>query len=577
MSDSGLLIEHYAGFRERFLDYETLTSQLHAWASAFPHVIRLSSIGQSNEGRELWLLTLGADPDRARPAVWVDGNMHASELCGSSAALAIAEDVIRLHVETGQELHGLPPHMIQRLRDVLFYIVPRISPDGAETVLTSGRYVRSVTRDERGDRSHARWVAEDVNHDGLVLTMRQRDPAGEFIESATVPGWMLPRAIEDSGPFYKIYPEGVIENFDGVSIPEPHFLSDNPTDLNRNFPFSWMPEYEQDGAGEFPLSEPESRAVAAASTKLPHLFAWLNFHTFGGVFIRPLGDKPDSEMDQQDLALFKQIGVWATQYTGYPMVSGFEEFTYQPNKPLHGDMVDYAYHQRGCIAYVCELWDLFQQVGLTAKKPFIDTYMHLHRDDLVRIARWDTTENRGRALSAWRPFEHPQIGTVEIGGLDPRVGIWNPPSEKIAEICTGQSAAFLRVAGLAPDIRVSVDQASLGGALTRIDVTIENHGYLPTYILHSARKLDWNEPLVAQCDTEGCTLDVGAQSRCQVGHLDGWGRGLFHDRAAFHYQRSRGNSYRRQLSWLIRGQGTVTLRVGSPRVGWVTRQIAVAF
>jgi hypothetical protein len=285
--------------------------------------------------------------------------------------------------------------MIQRLRDVLFYIVPRISPDGAETVLTSGRYVRSVTRDERGDRSHARWVAEDVNHDGLVLTMRQRDPAGEFIESATVPGWMLPRAIEDSGPFYKIYPEGVIENFDGVSIPEPHFLSDNPTDLNRNFPFSWMPEYEQDGAGEFPLSEPESRAVAAASTKLPHLFAWLNFHTFGGVFIRPLGDKPDSEMDQQDLALFKQIGVWATQYTGYPMVSGFEEFTYQPNKPLHGDMVDYAYHQRGCIAYVCELWDLFQQVGLTAKKPFIDTYMHLHRDDLVRIARWDTTENRG--------------------------------------------------------------------------------------------------------------------------------------------------------------------------------------
>ncbi len=575
MGANGLLTKAYSGFRERFLDYEALSSQLHAWTAAFPDVTRLTSIGKSSEGRELWLLTVGPDPDRVRPAVWVDGNMHASELCGSSAALAIAEDVIRMHVEREADLYGLPPHVLQRLRDVLFYIVPRVSPDGAEAVLASGRYVRSVTRDGRGDRGGPRWIAQDVDNDGLMLTMRQLDAAGDYVESAEAPGWMLPREIEDNGPFYKIYPEGVIENFDGIRIPEPHFLSDNSTDLNRNFPYSWMPEYAQEGAGDFPLSEPESRAVAAATTGLPHLFAWLNFHTFGGVFIRPLGDKPDCEMDQQDLAIFRQIGEWGRQFTGYPMVSGFEEFTYQPNKPLHGDVIDYAYHQRGCIAYVCELWDLFQQVGLAAKKPYIDRYMQLHREDLIRIARWDIDHNGGRAVAAWRPFNHPQIGAVEVGGLDPRVGIWNPPPEKIAEICAGQSAAFLRVAGLAPDVRISVTQTALEGGRTRIDASIENLGYLPTYVLNSARQLDWNEPLVARCDTDGCSLDDGIQPHCEIGHLDGWGRGLFHDRAAFHYQRSRGNSHRRQLSWWLRGRGTVTLRVGCPRVGWITRRVAI--
>jgi hypothetical protein len=78
----------------------------------------------------------------------------------------------------------------------------------------------------------------------------------------------------------------MIENFDGITIPTPGFLSDNPTDLNRNFPFSWMPVYEQEGAGDFPLSEAESRAVVEFTSRAPHLFAWLNVHTFGGVFTR---------------------------------------------------------------------------------------------------------------------------------------------------------------------------------------------------------------------------------------------------------------------------------------------------
>ena len=148
-----------------------------------------------------------------------------------------------------------------------------MSPDGAEAVLANGRYVRSVPRDERPARAHAYWRCDDVDGDGLALTMRVRDPGGEMVESPEFPGLLLPRTIDDPPPYYKVYPEGVIENFDGSNVPTPHFLSDNQTDLNRNFPFFWAPDSKQEGAGAFPLSEVESRAVVefaiAASRDLP--------------------------------------------------------------------------------------------------------------------------------------------------------------------------------------------------------------------------------------------------------------------------------------------------------------------
>src|SRR5688572_20076216 len=138
------------GFRKRYLGYDEIVEQLRAWEREAPDVVELRSIGQSREGRELWVVVIGREPRRVRPSVWVDGNMHAGELCGSSVALAIAEDMPALHLSPDEALHGLPAHVRQTLRDVPFYVMPRLSPDGAEAVLTTGRSLRSVPRDERG-------------------------------------------------------------------------------------------------------------------------------------------------------------------------------------------------------------------------------------------------------------------------------------------------------------------------------------------------------------------------------------------------------------------------------------------
>jgi hypothetical protein len=559
------------GFRERYLRYEELTEQLRRWAEAFPELARLESLGASEEGRPLWLLRVGPEPERARPSVWVDGNMHAVELCGSSVALAIAEDVLRLHLDPGLVLPGLSRAATETLREVCFFVLPRMSPDGAECVLDTGRYVRSAPRDRRPNREHARWLTGDVDGDGLALLMRLEDPTGEFVESPELAGLLLPRRLEDDGPFYKVYPEGVIENFDGHHVPNPSFLSDNDVDLNRNFPFSWAPAFRQEGAGSHPLSEPESRAVVEFASRHPEIFAWLNFHTFGGVFIRPLGDQPDAKMDREDLALYRQIGAWAEELTGYPMVSGFEEFTYEPEKPLCGDLSDFAYHQRGCISYVVELWDLFQRAGIERKKRFVDTYSHLTREDLIKLARFDRDHNQGRALRRWKPHRHPQLGEVEIGGIDPRFGIWNPTFEELGEVCAAHSACFLRVAALAPRLAVArLGREELEGGANRVRFAVENRGYLPTHVLSSAKKLDFSEPLHARVEARGgLELAAPEDARREIGHLDGWGRGLHEAAESIYFQRSRGSTGRRILTYVVRGRGLLDLRVGSCRTGWI--------
>ena len=569
-------------FRQHYLAHAEVMDQLTRWATQHPQIAQLGAIGTSAAGRDIPLLTLGRNPGEKRPAVWIDANMHASEVCGSSVALAIAEDILAIH-NGANEAGGkpLPAHMAQAIRETLFYVVPRISPDGAEEVLKRGRYVRSSPVDDRVNKGHARWVSEDIDGDGLTGYMRQLDPDGELIElrgddgQVLVPAVMVARLPEDAGPFFKLYPEGRIANFDGRSIPAPDFLSDNLYDFNRNFPYAWAPEPQQVGAGHYPGSAPETRAVIDFATRHPNIMVWLNLHTFGGVLIRPLGDKPDAKMDVGDLAIFEQVEAWMTEHTGYPTVSGFHEFLYEPEKPIHGDLSDYAYHQRGALAYVVELWDLFKQLGIERKKPFVDHYSKFARKDMRALAEFDRQHNAGRIFGGWKKVTHPQLGEVEVNGFDPRVGIWNPPYERLADTCHTQSAAFLRVAALAPRISVQVIKQERTEGHTRIDIRVANHGYLASHGLPSAKALPHSEPLRLAARGEGVTLLAPAEAIVEIGHLDGWGSGL-HGGPSVFSPWTRGNGHERFVTLVTTGAGKVHVEVGSCRVGQQTLVVDVA-
>lgn len=558
------------GFRSRILTYDELTDQLRAWARSFPELTRLVSLATTPEGREVWLLVVGHEPDRVRPTAWIDGNLHASELAGSSVALAAAEDVLSCLVGDGPP--GLPSAVRERIRAGRCFVVPRISPDGAEAVLTTGRYVRSVPRDDRPAPAAPRWVSRDIDGDDAIRVMRVQDPTGDYVAADPAnPDLLSAREVADEGPFWRVYPEGVVEPWDGFTVPRPHFLSDNPIDLNRNFPWSWSPAHEQVGAGPFPTSEPEVRALVAFVSKHPEIVTWVNLHCYGGVFIRPLGHGPDSKMDQEDLAHYGLLAQWAKDHTGYPTVSGYHEFLYAPDQPIHGDIVDFAYHARGAFGVTVELWDLFQRLELPKPAKFVDWYGSLSRADQSKLATWDREHNASRVVRPWVKATHPQLGEVEVGGLDPRFGVWNPPPELLPEVCAGQSAVFLRLAATAPEVVIrSVVATPVGDGLTRIDAIVDNRGYLPTHGLPSAKALEWNTGLVATLvPGEGAALVDPHADRVTLGHLTGWGKGIGQGANELAYLRSPGNTASARATWWVRGAGPVTVTVASPRTGEV--------
>src|SRR3954466_14408340 len=111
--------------------------------------------------------------------------------------------------------------------------------------------------------------------------MRIEDPTGAWRRPPDVPKLLVrrdPGDPPDDGPFYRLLTEGRIQNYDGVTIKVPPALEG--LDLNRNLPAEWVREHEQRGAGPYPTSEPEVRAIVQAFTERPNITGHIAYHTF---------------------------------------------------------------------------------------------------------------------------------------------------------------------------------------------------------------------------------------------------------------------------------------------------------
>ncbi len=258
----------------RYYRYDEMTAFLQSWAAAHSKICQLDSLGQSYEGRDIWILTLtnfATGPALEKPALWVDANIHAMEVSGSTAALHLAQKLL-----TG---YGSDERITYALDTRAFYIVPRLNPDGAEWALAdTPRYIRSSTRPwprmDKLDGLHE----EDVDGDGRILQMRLKDGNGRWKIHPDDPRLMIPRDPDEApgGDFYRIFTEGHIQNFDGVTITMAPALQG--LDLNRQFPVFWEPK--ERGAGNYPGSEPEPQAAMRWIADHPNITGSVSYHTF---------------------------------------------------------------------------------------------------------------------------------------------------------------------------------------------------------------------------------------------------------------------------------------------------------
>ena len=501
---------------DRYYRYDDLTRILNEFVSEFPHLVALESIGKTHEGRDIWLVTItnsatGAHDDK--PAIWVDANIHASEVSGSSAALHL------IHTLTTK--YGNDDRVTFVVDTRTYYIVPRISADGAEWALADKpKIVRSSTRPYPYDEDPISGLyQEDIDGDGRVLMMRIEDPNGPWKAHADEPRLMVRREPDDyGGTYYRIVWEGLLDNYDGIQV-HPQVPKEG-LDLNRNFPSNWKPENQQRGAGVFPLNEPEIHAYANAIAARNNICIVTAFHTWSGVLLRPSFHKPDAELPAEDVWIYQEQGEKGTELTGYPNISTFHDFKYHPQQVISGG-ADWVYEEMGIFFWAIEIWSPQMQAGIKEYK-FIDWYRRHDIEDDIKMLKWSDEVLDGKGYVDWYEYEHPQLGKVELGGWDMQYSWRNPPPQFLEKEIAPFSDWFIWQGMTTPRLeKLDLSVKALGDNSYHIRLAVQNTGWLPTYCTKIALQKGRVRGVIAEIELpETASLESG-QQRIELNQLEG--------------------------------------------------------
>jgi hypothetical protein len=95
------------------------------------------------------------------------------------------------------------------------------------------------------------------------------------------------------------------------------------------------------------------------------------------------------------------------------------------------------------------------------------------------LLAWSDKELGGKGYVAWKPYKHPTLGDVEIGGFAPYADT-TPPEKMIDGLVTGQAPWVFEVAKKMARIRIADAAAKpLGAGLYEVKAWVENTGDLP--------------------------------------------------------------------------------------------------
>jgi murein tripeptide amidase MpaA len=488
-------------------DYAETTSILKSFSQRYQNLCRLFSIGKSFQGKEIWCMEItdystGAPEDK--PGMYIDGNTHAGEVSGAEVCLY---DIAYLCTNFGSD-----PIVTRLLQQRVFYILPKINPDGSDFYLHRPSdpvdpNLKKVDDDEDGlfDEDGP----DDLNGDGIISIMRIRDENGPLITSSEDPRLMSKRGIDRKGEWRIIGPEGVDNDKDGRINEDPP--GRERTVSNRNYPAYWAPSWIQSNAGPYPLSEPEAKAQIDFILSHPNIGGIQAHHTHSGVILRPYCNLGDEHIPFQDMQHFMAIGGFGTEITGYPVMSVYNDFTTDKSNPRHGVFVDWAYDHFGALAYTTEIW---KAPGETGKSVFDGT-------DEGMAMEWNDKELGGDGFVNWKSYDHPQFGKVEIGGWKSNFFTQNPPAKYMEEEWKKNCLFELKHAGMLPFVKIEeITTEDLGSDLFRLTAKVVNEGYLPTNVTQKAIENRLVKPVIARIKLQGGELLFG-KPEVELGHIPG--------------------------------------------------------
>ncbi len=470
---------------DRYYNYEETVEALRVLHEAYPKLTKLELVGTSEEGREIWALTVNnpeTGEELAKPAVYVDGNIHGNEIQAAEVCLYFANMLLTRYGENEK---------VTRVVDKnVHYILPVVNVDGRARFFedantsSSSRSLR-VPRDDDRDGLVDEDAPDDLDNDGNICQMRIRDPLGTLKTDPEDKRLMIPVKPGEKGEWTLLGQEGIDNDGDGRFNED----SEGYLDPNRNWGYNWQPPYVQNGAGDFPLSGKGMKAIAEYISRRPNIIVNFAFHNSGGMWLRAPATK-DERIDPSDLAAYDVIGKNAVKITpGYVYHSSYELYA------TYGDTDSHMFNIEGSFPFVGELFMRSQQTyrDQTEKPaPETDAAESFRRGGNPEENREQLKFNDHVAMDDlhkdWKPYKHPVYGDIEIGGWV-KMSSRLPHPFMLPELVHRNAMVVLFASEQTPEISMEVFEVKeIGKNLHQVRVRLVNSKGLPS-MSAQARKL----------------------------------------------------------------------------------------
>lgn len=526
-----LLCNVFAQNQQDYSNNARLAQRVKALAEKYPQWVKTKTLTQTEGGKDIWMLTLGSGKTDEKPAIAVVGGVEGKHLLGVEMAIGFAEKLMA---------SSATDSIKTLLNKQTFYVFPNMSPDATEQYFAKVKAERSgnatKTDDDRDGKLNEDGL-DDLDGNGKITMMRILNPTGKFKLNPDDPrSLILSDASKGETGKYIVLTEGLDNDKDG------DFNEDGEGGVNFNKNSSYNYKNFIPGAGEYAVSEKENRAL------FDFLFDAFNIYavvTFGPVnnLSTPVNFNPS--------ALSKRIitGWFEADVKSNALVSErYNKITKTKDAPKtqaeSGDFSQWAYFHFGRLSFSTPGWWVPKVAPDSARKEKKFT----NEDPTAAYLRWAASQGINDTFTPWKAVNHPDFPgqMVEVGGIDPFVLI-NPPYKMVDGIVAKHTDFVVSLAAMAPQVEfVNVKTEKVADGLTRVTLNILNTGELPTYTKIGDRSYFLKKIAVKVNTNANQTVVSGRKTQT--------------------LESIQGKEFK-ELTWLIKGNGKVTIDAGSPTTG----------
>lgn len=494
---------------------------------------QLKSLTKTEGGQDIWALQIGTGDMENKPAIAITGGVEGYHVLSVELAIQVAEKIIRNHAD--------------QLEKTTFYIFPNMSPDAYAQYFSSKKYERrgnSVNVDQDRDGRLSEDAYEDLNKDGLITSVRVESPVGEYVPHSKEENILVKAENSNRSDIrYMLFSEGLDNDKDEK------YNEDGEEGIAFNKSLTFKFPYFEPYAGEFPVSQKESRALLDYLFERWNIFAFVTFGPANNLSTPLKLNKSEAEKRVVTSMLEKDVELNKMLSDLYNETVPQKEYE-QNNQGTDGDFFQWAYFHFGRLSLSTPGWWVPE---VKEEKKDSTQSKEVKVTPETNFLAWARQENLNDVFVPWTPVNHPDYPNekVEVGGIKP-FAMTTPPYRMVDSIAANNTEFIIKLAEMQPKLEFhNLKTENLGNGLTRVTVDLFNNSPLPTHT-EMGNRSRWLQKL--QITVNKDKKDIIAGNTIKLVEKLG--------------------AYEREtLTWIVKGGGTANIKVGAPHTGYATMNV----